>query len=148
MAMNPFLAQRARRLWVFLLTALALFALLGMGRRAGRAMQMRSRAAGSAQLATLKPGETAQVVFEVARPGGKYQLTGNLLEKQDETHYRRTRTELTVAYDATTPIVMGKVSDVHPAAVLHVTAHVAPDRSLLATQIVVLTGYVTVDESK
>jgi hypothetical protein len=39
---------------------------------------------------------------------------------------------------------MGKQEDVHPSAVVHVTGTLKKDRSVDATQIVILTGYVEI----
>jgi hypothetical protein len=144
MSSEPFLAKKTNRLWVFLLTTLALLASLAMWRTADQAMQMKSRAAGSAQFAALKPGEITKVVLEVTGKSSEGQFTGKLLEKKDETGYTYTATEISVAFDGKTPVVMGKVSDVRPAAILHVTGSVAQNHTLQATQLVVLTGYVTV----
>ena len=43
-----------------------------------------------------------------------------------------------------TKMVMGKQSDIHPAAVVHVTGTLKKDRNVDASQIVILTGYVEI----
>jgi hypothetical protein len=71
-------------------------------------------------------------------------VEGTVLEEQTETVYRRTGKAEKIAFDATTPVLMGKGSDVHVGAVVHVTAKVGSDQALHAEQIVILTGYVKV----
>ena len=47
-----------------------------------------------------------------------------------------------VAWDADTKIVMGKVADIHPGAVIHVSGTVVAGDKIKALQIVILSGYV------
>jgi hypothetical protein len=70
---------------------------------------------------------------------------GRVLERQTETVYRRSANTVRVAFSASTPVVMGKTSDVQPGAVVHVSGTVGEDQTLNATQIVILTGYVQVE---
>jgi hypothetical protein len=124
--------------------ALALLSFLAMRRSMGKAMRMKTETTTGASLALLKTGEEAKVVLEVAGVAGAASFEGNVLEKQTETVYRRTGNTIKIAFDGATPVMMGKGSDVHEGAVVHVTAKVANDHVLHAEQIVVLTGYVKV----
>lgn len=140
-ASNP---PRANRAWIFLLTALALFALAGMWRTT---MKMKVEAAGTAQFQSPKRGEAAKVVVEVREMSGDRAFTGKLLEKRSETLYKRTQTPVEVTFaDPRTQVVMGKASDVRAGAVLHVTGMATADHSVRANQLVILTEYVTVSE--
>jgi hypothetical protein len=126
-----------------LLAALSLFA---MWRSMGRAMQMKAETTSNSSFAQLKAGDEVKVVLEVTAVAAAASVGGNVLEKQTETIYRRTGKTAKIAFDATTPVVMGKGPDVHAGAVVHVTAKMGSDQALHATQIVVLTGYVQVQE--
>jgi hypothetical protein len=141
--------SRTNPTWVVLLTALALLAGLAMWRTADRAMKMKSAtSAGPDQFAALKPGETTKVVLEVTYSTSPTNLQGKLLEKKTETVYRRTAELVEVAFDAKTPVVMGKTADLRPGAVIHVSGTVNASHVLEATQIVILTGYVQVDSAQ
>ena len=141
MSNPPFLSKSSNRWSVFLLVLLACLALAVMW--AGRSMKMKAQAAGPAQFLALKPGEVAKIVFEVTG-ASDLELAGNLLEKQDETHYTRTTTEIEVIADARTAIVMGSRADVRGGAILHVTGTLDENHLLHANQLVVLTEYVSV----
>jgi hypothetical protein len=137
-------SSRKTLIWIILLAALALLSILAMRRSLGKAMMMRAEATIDASPAQLKVGDKVKFVLKIkaATPAGS--IEGETLEKQTETVYRRTGNTIKIAYDAATPVVMGKASDVREGAVVHVTAKVANDRVLHAEQIVVLTGYVQV----
>lgn len=142
MSNSPFLAKSSNRWSVFLLVLLACLALAAMW--AGKSMKMKAQAGGPAQFVARKPGEVAKIVFEVTAVPTDYKLAGKLLEKQDETHYTRTATEVEVIADAKTAIVMGSRTDVRTGAILHVTGTLDENHMLHANQLVVLTEYVSV----
>ncbi len=135
--------KKANRIWMSLLIALAMLALLAVWRTAQKSMQMQTVAAGSAEVQGKKPGEAIKVVLEVA-DSTSVEIHGKLLEKQDETHYVRTATEVRVGFDTSTPVVMGKAADLHPGAIIHVSGTVNTRQAVEAKQIVILTGYVQV----
>ena len=141
MSNSPFLAKSSNRGSVFLLVLLACLALAAMW--AGRSMKMKAQAAGPAPLLVLKPGEVAKIVFEVTAMPSDNDLTGKLLEKQDETHYTRTATEVELIPVAKTAIVMGNRADIRKGAILHVTGTLDENHILHANQLVVLTEYVS-----
>jgi len=51
---------------------------------------------------------------------------------------------VTVRWNAQTKIVMGKETDIHAGAIVHVTGTVRNDHAIQAEQVVILTGYVKV----
>jgi hypothetical protein len=106
-------------------------------------MKMKAQTAGPAQFLALKPGEVAEIVFEVTG-APDHELAGNLLEMQDETHYTRTTTEIEVIADAMTAIVMGSRADARGGAILHVTGTLDENHLVHANQLVVLTEYVSI----
>lgn len=142
-------SSRTTRIWIVALMILALLSFLALRRSLGKAMRMNSQTTARASLPQLKPGDEAKIVIEVTGVTAA-SIEGNVLEKKSETVYRRAGNKtagnrMKIAFDATTPVVMGKASDVHEAAVLHITANMGSDRVLHARQIVVLTGYVKIE---
>ena len=140
--------SRAARLWIVALVLLAALSLFAMWHSMGRAMQMSAETTSSSSFSQLKDGDEVKLVLEITAVTPSASLEGNRLEKQTETVYRRTGHTARIAYDAETPIVMGKPPDVHAGEVVHVTAKIktGSDPALHATQIVVLTGYVQVQD--
>jgi len=143
MATGTGVPPRLSRAGIFVLAALMVISLAVVWRVAGMAMRMKTEASPSSQVATLRPGEQAKVVIEIGTTDS-HAFFGTLLEKQTETAYRRTSTLLRARYDENTKIVMGKASDVHSSAIVHVTGTVKEGGFIHADQIVVLTGYVEV----
>jgi hypothetical protein len=137
-------SSRAARIWIVLLVALALLSFLAMRRSMGKAMGMKAETTASSSMSQLKTGDEAKVVLELTRVTQAASVEGNVLEKQTETVYRRTGSTAKIVFDAATPVVMGKTSDVHEGAVVHVTTKMANDHMLHAEQIVILTSYVKV----
>jgi hypothetical protein len=90
------------------------------------------------------PGDVVKVVLEIETASTEGSLRGELLQKETEKIYRRTNTQVTAQSGAQTKIVMGKQADIHPAAVVHLTGVLKKDRSVDASQIVILTGYVEI----
>ena len=135
-------------MWIFLLAALAVLSLGFAWRGAGRTMRMHTEAASNEEFALLKADAETKIVIEVAEVSGgggsEGHLRGKLLEKQDETHYTRTANQAEVTWRKGTALVMGKAEDIHAGAVVHITGKMSTDRSVRATQIVILTGYVQV----
>jgi hypothetical protein len=144
MASASFLSSRTARIWIVLLFALAVLSFLAMRRGIGKATQMKTETTSVLSAAQLKPGDEMKVVLEVTAVVPDSSLTGNLLEKQTETVYRQTGNKKKLAFDAATPVVMGKESDVREGAVVHITAKIGDDGIARAQKIVVLTGYVRV----
>jgi hypothetical protein len=96
----------------------------------------------SAPRASLAPGETAQVVFQVTSLHGEGLITGRVLQPLTPTTLTRTRQTVTVELtpDATTK--MGTSADIKPGALLQARGTADNNRTLHANSIAVLTGYV------
>ena len=95
-------------------------------------------------LSHFRPGDTAKFVEEVSDANGNGILTGIVLNKKTDDLYLRTSQRATLHWNNQTKIVMGKSDDLHPGAVIHVTASAQQDHSFTAQQLVILTGYVKV----
>jgi len=137
--------QRAGRLWIGLtmLVLLVLVAVILGAAQRERQMSSGAAASGAEQLLQAAPGTKTKVVVEVEKQNNGM-FTSRLLDRQSETVYTRTTTPVTILADGNTRYVMGKLADLHPAAVVHVTGTVDADRHVKADQIVILTGYVQV----
>jgi hypothetical protein len=125
---------------------LAIVSLLSLGyvwSGAGKMMRMRTQSASNRELVRLNPHDEAKIVVEVSQTQER-KILGNLLEKQHETHYRRTTNPVEVTWTSDTKLVMGNAQDIRAGAVVHVSGTVAGDRSIQAQQLVILTGYVEV----
>ena len=140
----PLNSSRNYRFWIALLVVLALVSFFAMRRSMVKAMGMKAETTSGASLQQLKTGDEVKLVLELAGVKGPASIDGTVLEKQTETVYRRTAEKATITFDSSTPVVMGKASDIHDGAVIHVTAKMTGDRTLRAEQIVILTGYVKV----
>jgi len=90
------------------------------------------------------PGDTVKLVLEIGESSTEGSIRGKLLQKEREKVYLRTNTAVTVQSSAQTKMVMGKQSDIHPAAVVQLTGTLKKDRSVDASQIVILTGYIEI----
>lgn len=89
-------------------------------------------------------GSIVKLVVELRAPSSDRELHGVLLEKQSEKVYKRTASKVIAHSESDTKIIMGKSDDIHPSAVVHITGKLNADRSVAASQIVILTGYVDV----
>ena len=63
-----------------------------------------------------------------------------LLDREREDLYRRTATPVSFKYTQSTAVVMGKLGELHPGAVVHVNGTVGVDHKIAAEPIVILTG--------
>jgi len=131
------------RIWIVVLIALAALSFFAMRRSMRKAAQMRADTTVAAA-SPLKAGDEVKAVLEITAASPAASVEGNALEKQTETVYKRTGSTMKIAFDSATPVVMGKASDIHEGAVVHVTAKMGTDHLLHASQIVILTGYVKV----
>jgi hypothetical protein len=139
--------SRTSRIWIALLLALALLSFLAMRRSLGKALRMNAGTTEDRSPAQLNAGDEDKVVLEVTGVAAAARVEGNVLERQSEIAYRRTGNAIKIAFEAGTPVVMGKMSDVHAGAVVHIKAKMGTDRVLRAEQFVILTGYVKVQGS-
>ena len=127
------------------LIAIAVFVVVFVVWKAAGAVRKMSSAIASEgqELSHLHAGDTAKFVEEVS-VSANGTLNGVVLKKKTDDLYLRTSDRATVHWDNQTKIVMGKSDDLHPDAVVHITASVLEDHTFAAQQIVVLTGYVKV----
>jgi hypothetical protein len=145
-ATNSTFFSKTNRAWILVCTSLALLSALAVWRASEKAAKMESAVSspGRDRFDSLKPGDLTKVVMEVLDSSPPETIKGRLLERQTETVYVRSTTLAEAAFDTNTSFVMGKVSDIHPGAILHISGAVAPSRTIQARQIVVLTGYIQV----
>jgi hypothetical protein len=109
------------------------------------AMKMSSATASDGQqVSQVRAGETAKFVEKISDASNTGTLTGIILNKKTDDLYVETLTHATVHWDNQTKIVMGKTSDLHPGAVIHITASALQDHTFIAQQLVILTGYIKV----
>jgi predicted metal-binding membrane protein len=139
-------SKRIRRMWAVLIGSVVLAGALVLWMSARMSGKMSAEAANDEQtFAKAAPGEQAKIVLEITEAPSGAAIRGTLLQKKTEKLYLRTRTIVTVQYNAGAKVVMGKLEDLRPAAVVHVTGAVRKDHSLDAEQIVILTQYVQVE---
>jgi hypothetical protein len=137
-------SSRSTRIWILVLVALAILSFFAMRRSVVKARAMRAESTVGVSPQQLKVGDEVKVVLEVTGVAGAASVEGNVLEKESERVYRRASNTAKIAFDAETPVVMGKAADVHSGAVIHIAAKMGADRVLHASKIVILTGYVKV----
>ncbi len=89
-------------------------------------------------------GDTTKFVEKISASNEPGTLTGIVLKKKTDDLYLETTDRATVHWDSQTKIVMGKSDDLHPGAIVHITASVLEDHTFAAQQLVILTGYVKV----
>ena len=92
----------------------------------------------------LAPGSKTQAVVEISSLDPKGNALGKLLHREREDLYRRTATPVSFKYTQSTAVVMGKLGELHPGAVVHVNGTVGVDHKIAAEPIVILTGYLKV----
>ncbi len=126
------------------LAALSLAAALTVGRRSMRMSSAMAASANPTAFAELAPGSKTQAVVEITAVDANGNAEGKLLDRESEDLYQRTRTPVGIKFSDATPVVMGKLGDVHAGAVVHVKGTIGNDHRITAEQIVVLTGYVKV----
>ncbi|HMK30381.1 MAG TPA: hypothetical protein VK473_11905 [Terriglobales bacterium] len=139
---------RERAVWTTVILAAGLLiatAIWGVAARAAK-MKAGTAAAESGQFGSLAPGSKVKVVVAVESVSPEGLIHGEVLDKKSEEDYVHSRKAVNIRSDAATTFVMGKQSDLRPAAVVHVSGKLLEDRSLRAEQIVILTGYVQVQE--
>lgn len=144
MATNSTFLSKTNRTWILVCAALALLSALAVWRAFEKAAKMESAVSevGRNHFESLKPRDLTKVVMEVLDLSSPETIKGRLLERQAETVYTRSGTLAEAVFDTNTSFVMGKATDIHPGAVLHISGALTPNRSIQARPIVVLTGYV------
>jgi hypothetical protein len=126
------------------LASLSLAAAITVGRQSMRMSSAMAAATNPNGFAELAGGSSAQAVVEITSVSPKGGAEGKLLDREREDLCRRTPTVVAISFSDSTPVVMGKLGDLHAGAVVHVKGTVAADHHIAAEQIVILTGYVQV----
>jgi glycerol-3-phosphate responsive antiterminator len=136
---------RTRSVWAAILSVIVVITALLVWDSFRSAKSMSTAAASDEDVFIhATPGDIVKVVLEIENSSTEGSIRGKLLQKETEKIYLRTNTQVTAQSGAQTKIVMGKQSDIHPAAVVHVTGVLKKDRSVDVSQIVILTGYVEI----
>jgi hypothetical protein len=128
------------------LGSLSLATAIMVGRRSMRMSSAMAASADQGAFAQLAPGSKAQAVVEITSVDSKGSAAGKLLDRESEEVYKRTATPVGINFSDATPVVMGKLGDLHAGAVVHVKGTIADDHRIAAEQIVILTGYIKVKE--
>ncbi len=147
---NPSTFRRTLQWITFLLL---LTAAIGLASRSVLVRVMRMKAAGSSVSAFLKmpPGTFTKVVVRVDTVASEH-LTCTLLQRETDSIYRLSPAvsgaEVAAILTADTSIVMGKAQDVVAGAVVQLAGTLDKAHTIRVSQVVVLTGYVHVAESR
>ena len=124
------------------LASLTLAAAIMVGRRSMRMSSAMAASADQSTFAQSTPGSKTQAVVEITAVDAKGSAEGKLLDRESEDSYKRTRTPVGINFTDATPVVMGKLADLHAGAVIHVKGTIGENHRISAEQIVILTGYV------
>ncbi len=110
-----------------------------------RRMMLIPSALSSSRMAATPAGTALNLIVEVAAMPSPNVLDASLLSKQDSA-YVRTADDVRLHWQAGTPVIMGKRDDVHPGAVLAVSAIAwgKNTNQFDVRSLTVLTGYVQV----
>jgi hypothetical protein len=142
---NTAVNTHTRSVWTAIFSAMVLLATLLVWGSFRSAKSMSTAAASDEDMFIhASPGDTIKLVLEIGESSTEGSIRGKLLQKETEKVYLRTNTAVTVQSSAQTKMVMGKQSDIHPAAVVQLTGTLKKDRSVDASQIVILTGYIEI----
>jgi hypothetical protein len=148
--MSDLIATRRGYLLLFgVVLALVAGALLLPRLIAAERQRQSERPASRADFREAGPGAVVEVAFEIDAPSTSNVLAGPLLEEQSIGTFERTSQPVRVQVTANTPIILGTPADLHPGAIVQVRGTLNGDGThlIVAQRIVVLTGYVTVQES-
>ncbi len=133
-----------RRMWSVLFFVMLTLSVLIMWKSARTAQTMSVAAALEPQVEQAQPGSKIKIVAEIEGSPQSGEFCGKLLQKKTEQIYVRTKSQVSLHSTSQTKVVMGKDSDLHDGAIVHVTGTVRADHSLYLEQFVILTGYVQV----
>jgi hypothetical protein len=91
------------------------------------------------------PGGNVNIVVAEQGAPGSASLAGELLQKNATGAYLHTGRPVHVRWSGAIPVTMGALADIHNGAILQVIGTSAGGSAVRGRQIVVLTGYVTVE---
>lgn len=143
------ITSRFKPLAPWIVFILALCITIGWAARsiAVGAQQMKAADTRASEFAAFKPGDHAKAVVQIEKVEGN-EIAGILLERKSDTEYRKPEIESCLRIRALlsegTSVVMGKPSDITPKATVQIDGIVNDKHVLLASQVAILTGYVTV----
>ena len=115
-----------------------------------RAQQMSTADTSASTFESSPPGSSAKAVVRLDSVKGK-ELKGTLLEKQSYTVYLLPSERTPVVIAVLTPntsVVMGKPQDIAVGAVVQLAGTIYANHVLQTTQVVILTGYVSVSQKR
>jgi hypothetical protein len=133
--------------WVLFLVLLAVAMGWAVRTALARAAMMKTADTPAERLQASAAGTGAKVVVRVDRIEGQA-LKATLLERVTDAVYRRPNGGggvLSAVVGPETPVVMGNVEDIVPGAVVQLAGTLDSHHTLLASQVVIVTGYVRVE---
>ena len=139
-------ARRARVVWGLLIVVVVLLLALAVWKSGTTARTMSAAASDEQEFIRSAVGSATKFVAEITEVSAEGEIKGRLLRKRTEEVYARTAAAAIVQSNEHTKIVMGNPADVQAGAVMQVTGTVRNDHAVAAEQIVILTGYVKVQE--
>lgn len=131
--------------WAGALGVMLLMGIIAFGWSSKMGSLMWSAAASDPNAAQARIGEETKVVLEITEAIGG-EIRGTILREKSKEVYTRTVDQMRVASGKETKFVMGKAEDMRAGAVVHVTGKMQEDRQMAAQQIVILTGYVRIEQ--
>ncbi len=126
------------------LLVLAIIAVIAIPLYFGRMMMGGSPPQTAQQFALASPGTSMSVALEVTSLPTTTLFEGTLLQRNDDGSYSRTSQHVSVQWNPSQSMTMGRSSDVKIGGILQVHGTLSTNTFLTANQIVVLTGYVQI----
>jgi ABC-type nickel/cobalt efflux system permease component RcnA len=138
-------SEKRNRMWLLKLGAAIFLIAIGIWWAVRMNTVMWNAAASDPNALQAKAGETTKVVVEITEATSGGEIRGKILKEKTKEVYTRTGEQISARSNAETKYVMGNAADVRAGAIVHVTGTMQRDRSIVAQQIVILTGYVKVE---
>jgi len=110
-----------------------------------RSTGMRAATTTAASVLAARPGASVSVVVRLEGLAAPNTYAAELLESSSGTKYRETNTRIRVALSANTAVAMGGAADIKAGTVVQAAGAMDAARTLHASQIVILSGYVHVE---
>lgn len=133
--------------WIVFLLALSIAIAWAARSITVGAHQMKAADTQESELGAYKAGDHAKAVVQIEKMDGS-QITGILLGRKTDTEYRKppreSRLRIIAQLSKGTSVVMGEPGDIVAGATVQIDGVLNDKHVLLATQVAILTGYVTV----
>ncbi|MEO7019267.1 MAG: hypothetical protein ABI234_03860 [Ktedonobacteraceae bacterium] len=126
------------------LLVLAIIAVIAIPLYFGRMMMGGSPPQTAQQFALASPGTSMSVALEVTSLPTTTLFEGTLLQRNDDGSYSRTSQHVSVQWNPSQSMTMGRSSDIKVGGILQIHGTLGTNTFLTASQIVVLTGYVQI----